>query len=286
LLTGPQMAGKSTYLRQVALITLLAQIGSFVPARKARIGLVDRIFTRVGAEDDIASGKSTFMVEMEETAAILHHATKHSLIILDEIGRGTSTYDGLAIARAVIEYLHNELAARTLFATHYHELSAMADELAHLCVYTMAISEDEQDGIVFLHRVTPGCVGRSYGVHVARLAGMPLSVVKRAEIVLQQLELRSTGENLIFTAIIGADSDRHIAEVNKPYIPGDCHFAPQRIYEWQSEEARLAALALERFDGVDTELDAIDLCAVTPLDALNLLFLLQKRKKNYVRQAR
>src|SRR5260370_26809997 len=188
LLTGPNMAGKSTYLRQVALITLLAQIGSFVPARSARIGLVDRIFTRGGAEDDIASGKSTFMVEMEETATILHHATKHSLLILDEIGRGTGTYDGLAIARAVVEYLHNELAARTLFATHYHELSAMADELAHLCVYTMAISDDERDGIVFLHRVTPGCAGRSYGVHVARLAGMPLSVVRRAELVLQQLE--------------------------------------------------------------------------------------------------
>jgi DNA mismatch repair protein MutS len=284
LLTGPNMAGKSTYLRQVALITLLAQIGSFVPARKARIGLVDRIFTRVGAEDDIASGKSTFMVEMEETAIILHHATKHSLIILDEIGRGTSTYDGLAIARAVVEYLHNELAARTLFATHYHELSAMAEELAHLCVYTMAISEGERDGIVFLHHVTPGCAGRSYGVHVARLAGMPLNVVKRAEIVLQQLELRSTGENLIFTAIIGADSDRHIAEANKPYIPGDCHFAPQRIYEWQSEEARLAALAIERFDGADTELDAIDLCAVTPLDALNLLFLLQKKRRGVINQ--
>src|SRR5436305_1873983 len=144
LLTGPNMAGKSTYLRQVALITLLAQIGCFVPARSARIGLVDRIFTRVGAEDDIASGKSTFMIEMEETATILHHATRHSLIILDEIGRGTSTYDGLAIARAVVEHLHNVTGARTLFATHYHELTSMADELPHLRVYTMAIREDEQ----------------------------------------------------------------------------------------------------------------------------------------------
>lgn len=278
LLTGPNMAGKSTYLRQVALITLLAQIGSFVPARKARIGLADRIFTRVGAEDDIASGKSTFMVEMEETATILHHATKHSLIILDEIGRGTSTYDGLAIARAVVEYLHNELAARTLFATHYHELSAMADELAHLCVYTMAISKDERDGIIFLHRVTPGCAQRSYGVHVARLAGMPLSVVQRAEMVLQQLESRSADENVIFTAIIGPDGDRRGAEANGQYTPGDWPLALQRTYEWQSEEARLTALALERLDGVDTELETIDLCAVTPLDALNLLFLLQKKR--------
>src|SRR5215469_1504495 len=191
LLTGPNMAGKSTYLRQVALITLLAQIGSFVPARSARIGLVDRIFTRVGAEDDIASGKSTFMIEMEETATILHHATRHSLIILDEIGRGTSTYDGLAIARAVVEHLHTVAGARTLFATHYHELAAMADELPHLRVYTMAIRDDEQGGIVFLHRVTPGCIGRSYGVYVAKLAGMPLSIVRRAEEVLKLLEAGS-----------------------------------------------------------------------------------------------
>ena len=188
LLTGPNMAGKSTYLRQVALITLLAQIGSFVPARSARIGLVDRIFTRVGAEDDIASGKSTFMIEMEETATILHHATRHSLIILDEIGRGTSTYDGLAIARAVVEHLHNVTGARTLFATHYHELTSMADEVPHLRVYTMAISEDEQGEIVFLHRVMPGSLGRSYGVHVAKLAGMPPSIVQRAEEVLKHLE--------------------------------------------------------------------------------------------------
>jgi DNA mismatch repair protein MutS len=175
------MAGKSTYLRQVALITLLAQIGSFVPARSACIGLVDRIFTRVGAEDDIASGKSTFMVEMEETATILHHATRHSLIILDEIGRGTSTYDGLAIARAVVEHLHNVAGARTLFATHYHELASMADELPHLGIYTMAISDGEEGDVVFLHRVVPGCIGRSYGVHVAKMAGMPVSIVRRAE---------------------------------------------------------------------------------------------------------
>src|SRR5436309_13509639 len=174
LLTGPNMAGKSTYLRQVALITLLAQIGSFVPARRARLGLVDRIFTRVGAEDDIASGKSTFMVEMEETATIIHHATRHSLIILDEIGRGTSTYDGLAIARAVVEHLHNVTEARTLFATHYHELASM--ELPHLGIYTMAISDGEEGDVVFLHRVMPGCIGRSYGVHVAKMAGMPVSI--------------------------------------------------------------------------------------------------------------
>src|SRR5256884_322560 len=278
LLTGPNMAGKSTYLRQVALITLLAQLGSFVPARSARIGLVDRIFTRVGAEDDIASGKSTFMIEMEETATILHHATQHSLIILDEIGRGTSTHDGVAIARAVVEHLHNVTGARTLFATHYHDLASMAEELPHLRVYTMAISDDEQGEIVFLHRVTPGCIGRSYGVHVAKLAGMPLSIVRRAEEVLKHLESGkdSVGANLepqqnghtfipMQHRVSSNGDEKLIAEGNGRY-------------EWQSEEARLVAHALEHGDGEEPGLDDIDLCAITPLDALNLLYMLQQKR--------
>ncbi|MFL5656805.1 MAG: DNA mismatch repair protein MutS [Ktedonobacteraceae bacterium] len=278
LLTGPNMAGKSTYLRQVALITLLAQIGSFVPARSARIGLVDRIFTRVGAEDDIASGKSTFMIEMEETATILLHATKHSLIILDEIGRGTSTHDGVAIARAVIEHLHNVTGARTLFATHYHELASMAQEMPHLRVYTMAISDDEQGEIVFLHRVTPGCIGRSYGVHVARLAGMPLSIVRRAEEVLKHLESGkdSAGVSLVpqqnghaLTLTLASNgNEKLVAEGNGRY-------------EWQSEEARLVAHALEHGDGKEPDLNAIDVCAITPLDALNLLYMMQKKRIRY-----
>lgn len=270
LLTGPNMAGKSTYLRQVALITLLAQIGSFVPARKARVGLVDRIFTRVGAEDDIASGKSTFMVEMEETATILHHATAHSLIILDEIGRGTSTYDGLAIARAVVEHLHNETLARTLFATHYHELAAIADELAHVRVYTMAISDDEQEGIVFLHRVIAGSIGRSYGVHVAKLAGMPPSVVRRAEAVLQQLERMRDGAHDVLSLVSNSYSRngnvKAVAERQEQYGQ----------HEWQSEEARTVAAALEQGNAAD--MDALNLYAITPLDALNLLFLMQKKR--------
>ncbi|MDQ6660601.1 MAG: DNA mismatch repair protein MutS [Chloroflexota bacterium] len=272
LLTGPNMAGKSTYLRQVALITLLAQIGSFVPARGARIGIVDRIFTRVGAEDDIASGKSTFMVEMEETATILHHATSHSLIILDEIGRGTSTYDGLAIARAVVEHLHNTTKARTLFATHYHELAAMADELAHLRVYTMAISDEKDGEIVFLHRVTSGCIGKSYGVHVAKLAGMPPSIIARAEDVLKQLE--------VGPRFIAADTGlgiSKVAESNGHYTLENQLIAPTTNYAWQSEEARLVALSLQQ-NGTEPDLDAIDVCAITPLDALNLLFLLQKKR--------
>lgn len=266
------MAGKSTYLRQVALITLMAQIGSFVPARKARIGLVDRIFTRVGAEDDIASGKSTFMVEMEETATILHHATRHSLIILDEIGRGTSTYDGVAIARAVVEHLHNETQARTLFATHYHELAAMANELPHLGVYTMAISDDQQGGIVFLHRVMQGASGRSYGVHVARLAGMPISIVRRAEAVLHQLEQGKSEPPAREYAMVVEQAMRYIASDN-----GTHH----QHYEWQSEEARQVAAVLERND--EPDLLAIDLSSITPLDALNLLFLMQRKRRAHER---
>jgi DNA mismatch repair protein MutS len=277
LLTGPNMAGKSTYLRQVALITLLAQIGSFVPARKAQIGLVDRIFTRVGAEDDIASGKSTFMVEMEETATILHHATRHSLIILDEIGRGTSTYDGLAIARAVVEHLHNETGARTLFATHYHELASMTNELPHLSVCTMAISDDEQGNIVFLHRVAPGSIGRSYGVHVAKLAGMPQSIVRRAEAVLQHLENgRPSGEKQDIFARMGGE-----LSVGAYTHNGDGVMVAETNgrYEWQSVEARTIATALEQANGSEPDLDAIDVCAITPLDALNLLFLMQKKRR-------
>ncbi|GAC1371749.1 MAG: DNA mismatch repair protein MutS [Ktedonobacteraceae bacterium] len=281
LLTGPNMAGKSTYLRQVALITLLAQIGSFVPARSVRLGLVDRIFTRVGAEDDIASGKSTFMIEMEETATILHHATRHSLIILDEIGRGTSTYDGLAIARAVVEHLHNRLGARTLFATHYHELASMAAELPHLCVYTVAISEDEHEHIVFLHRVVAGNAGRSYGVHVAKLAGMPPDVVKRAEVVLRQLEAGKGPAPDVFSPQ-RASNGKTVAEENGQYQAGRLAPGEQKKFAWQSNEARTIAEVLEGADGGKPEqaLDDINLNAITPLDALNLLALLQKKKRS------
>ena len=200
VLTGPNMAGKSTYIRQVALITLLAQVGSFVPAAEAHIGLVDRIFTRVGLQDDLATGQSTFMVEMVETAAILNQATPRSLVILDEIGRGTSTYDGLSIARAVIEHLHNDprLGCKTLFATHYHELTELAATLPGVRNYSVAVAEEgprpgKEAGVVFLHRIIPGGADRSYGVHVARLAGLPPGVVNRAWEVLGDLE--SQGES-------------------------------------------------------------------------------------------
>jgi DNA mismatch repair protein MutS len=192
IITGPNMSGKSTYLRQAALIALLAQMGSFVPAESARIGLVDRIFTRIGAQDEIQAGQSTFMVEMVETANILHHATAQSLLVLDEIGRGTSTYDGLSIAWAVVEFIHNhpQLKARTLFATHFHELTQLADLLPGVRNYSVAVSE--ADGkVVFLHRIVPGGTDRSYGIHVAQLAGLPRTVVQRAGEILKQLEASS-----------------------------------------------------------------------------------------------
>jgi len=187
LVTGPNMAGKSTFLRQNALIALLAQIGSFVPARSARIGVIDRLFSRVGASDDLARGRSTFMVEMVETAAILNQATERSLVILDEIGRGTATFDGLSIAWATVEYLHDVCRCRALFATHYHELTALAGRLANLATVTMDVKE-WQDEIVFLHKVRPGAADRSYGIQVAKLAGLPAAVVKRAREVLARLE--------------------------------------------------------------------------------------------------
>ncbi|MDA0674952.1 MAG: DNA mismatch repair protein MutS, partial [Proteobacteria bacterium] len=187
LLTGPNMAGKSTFLRQVALIVILAQMGSFVPATRARIGVADRVFSRVGAADDLARGRSTFMVEMVETAAILNQAGPRALVILDEIGRGTATFDGLSIAWAVIEHLHEVNRARALFATHYHELTALTARLASLACHSMQVKEWKGD-VVFLHSVGPGAADRSYGIHVARLAGLPPAVISRAEHVLAGLE--------------------------------------------------------------------------------------------------
>jgi DNA mismatch repair protein MutS len=192
ILTGPNMAGKSTFLRQVALIVLMAQMGSFVPARQARLGVVDRIFTRIGAQDEIHAGQSTFMVEMVETANILHHATPRSLLVLDEIGRGTSTYDGVSIAWAVVEYIHNhpQIRSKTLFATHYHELTQLADLLPGVRNYNVAVSE-AGGRVVFLHKIVPGGADRSYGIHVGQLAGLPAPVIQRASEIMQQLEASS-----------------------------------------------------------------------------------------------
>jgi DNA mismatch repair protein MutS len=187
VVTGPNMAGKSTFLRQNALIVVLAQLGSFVPAKSAHVGIVDRLFSRVGAADDLARGRSTFMVEMVETAAILNQATMRSFVVLDEIGRGTATFDGLSIAWATLEYLHEVNRCRVLFATHYHELTALAERLPRTANATVEVKE-WRDEIVFLYRVVPGAADRSYGIHVAKLAGLPGPVLARANEVLTELE--------------------------------------------------------------------------------------------------
>ena len=248
VLTGPNMAGKSTYIRQVALITLLAQIGSFVPATEAHVGLVDRIFTRVGLQDDLATGQSTFMVEMVETAAILNQATPRSLVILDEIGRGTSTYDGLSIARSVIEYIHNDprLGCKTLFATHYHELTELASTLPGVRNYCVAVTEEGGD-VVFLHRIVPGGADRSYGVHVARLAGLPSGVINRAWDVLNDLESGGAGS--------GRRGSRTVASSQ----------ALQQLTLF-SNDSSLADVVR-----------ALDIPNMTPLEALNKLYELQEQ---------
>ena len=187
ILTGPNMAGKSTILRQVGLIVLMAQAGSFVPASRARIGIVDRLFTRVGASDNLVRGQSTFMVEMSETSAILHTATRRSLVLLDEIGRGTSTYDGISIAWSVSEHIHDRIGCKTVFATHYHELTQLADSLVAVRNYNVQVRE-AGDEVLFLHRLLPGGADRSYGIEVGRLAGLPPSVLKRAKELLKLLE--------------------------------------------------------------------------------------------------
>ncbi len=237
VITGPNMSGKSTYLRQAALIVLMAQIGSFVPADSARIGLVDRIFTRIGAQDEIHAGQSTFMVEMIEAANILHHATSRSLLILDEIGRGTSTYDGVAIAWGMIEYIHNHphLRAKTLFATHYHELTQLADLLPGVRNYNVAVSEGDGK-VVFLHKIIPGGADRSYGIHVAQMAGLPRPVIPRANEIMSQLE-KTSG----------------------------------RAVRIEPHAAQQAALFPETSPLLD-ELKEVDINALSPIEALNKLF--------------
>ena len=218
IITGPNMAGKSTYMRQVALIVLMAQMGSFVPARSARIGLVDRVFTRIGASDDLASGQSTFMVEMAEVATILKYATSRSLLILDEIGRGTSTYDGMAIARAVLEYAANpkRLGAKTLFATHYHELSTMEDKLPNVKNYNIAVKK-RGDQMIFLRKIVPGATDDSYGIEVAKLAGIPNAVITRAREILQELE-EEGGKVAVPAAVPAADDQLSMLDLRSQQV--------------------------------------------------------------------
>ena len=233
------MSGKSTFIRQVALSVLMAQIGSFVPADVAKIGVVDRIFTRIGARDEIHSGQSTFMVEMVEAANILNNASVHSLLILDEIGRGTSTYDGLSLAWAIVEHIHNHprLRAKTLFATHYHELTDIADILPGVSNYNVGVSE-EGDNVIFLHKLVPGRADRSYGIHVAKLAGLPKSAINRAEEILTQLEYKGgrvapeSGPQHQMTLF--PEASRLLEELQELDVNAISPLqALNRIYEWQ-----------------------------------------------------
>ena len=265
IITGPNMAGKSTYMRQTALIVLMAQIGSFVPADEANIGICDRIFTRVGASDDLASGQSTFMVEMTEVANILRNATKNSLLILDEIGRGTSTFDGLAIAWAVVEYICNTkvLGAKTLFATHYHELTELEGTLSGVNNYCIAVKE-QGDDIVFLRKIVKGGADKSYGIQVAKLAGVPDPVIRRAKELVEELA----------SADITARA-KEIAEMNA--APGGHKPVPK------PDDVELAQLTLfdtVREDDIIKEIGEMELGTMTPIDALNTLYRLQTRLKN------
>ena len=264
VITGPNMAGKSTYMRQTALIVLMAQVGSFVPARQAAIGIVDRIFTRVGASDDLASGQSTFMVEMSEVAKILRNATRNSLLILDEIGRGTSTFDGLSIAWAVIEHISNRklLGAKTLFATHYHELTELEGKMNNVNNYCIAVKE-KGDDIVFLRKIIKGGADKSYGIQVARLAGVPDMVIDRAKEIVEQLSDNDITEKVQSISIVDGG-------------------APARKQEHYDE------LDLEQISLFDTVTDAdvldelknVEVSTMTPLDALNTLYRLQNKLKN------
>lgn len=245
VITGPNMAGKSTYMRQVAVLTIMAQVGSFIPARSASFSPVDRIFTRVGANDDISTGQSTFMVEMQEVSHILRNATKNSLILLDEIGRGTSTYDGMSIARAVVEYIDEKIHGFTLFATHYHELSDMADHSSHIKNYTVTVKERGKD-ITFLRRIVPGCADRSYGIHVARLAGLPESLLKRADDILQSLEEKDGVKPAAAPVRQGQDSPMGMDLFTSPIID---------------------------------ELANMDVMSKTPIEAMEILFRLSKEAK-------
>ncbi len=254
ILTGPNMAGKSTYLRQVALIVLLAQMGSFVPAQTARIGVVDRIFTRIGASDAIQRGLSTFMVEMIETAHILNHATRRSLLVLDEIGRGTSTYDGLAIAWAILEFIHNaqHLGAKTLFATHFHELTDLAGRLPHVRNFNAAVEEGGSN-ITFLHTIKEGRAERSFGVHVGRMAGLPKAVVERAEKILGQLEASGAA------------------------VPNSLDTVWEQVEEGQAIQP---ALYLQEHPVV-TALQQLQVDSITPIEAMNQLYALAKLAREF-----
>ena len=263
IITGPNMAGKSTYMRQTALIVLLAQVGSFVPAESANIGIVDRIFTRVGASDDLASGQSTFMVEMTEVANILRNATGNSLLILDEIGRGTSTFDGLSIAWAVVEHISNKrlLGAKTLFATHYHELTELEGKIEGVNNYCIAVKE-KGDDIVFLRKIVKGGADKSYGIQVAKLAGVPESVITRSKDIVNEL--------------VDADISTRIRDIS---VQTSEPAKKAKRYD-EVDLAQMSLFDTVKDDDVLEELKGIDVSNLTPMDALNNIYSLQTKLKN------
>lgn len=263
IITGPNMAGKSTYMRQAALIVLMAQIGSFVPATSAKISIVDRIFTRVGASDDLASGQSTFMVEMNEVANILRNATSNSLLVLDEIGRGTSTFDGLSIAWAVVEHISNPrlLGAKTLFATHYHELTELEGKLNNVHNYCIAVKE-KGDDIVFLRKIVQGGADKSYGIQVAKLAGVPDSVIERAKEIVEEL------------------SANDITSVTKNITPATAGTKKKKERLDEVDLTQMSLFDTVKDDDILEELKTIDVGNLTPIEALNKLYELQNKIKN------
>ena len=263
IITGPNMAGKSTYMRQTALIVLMAQLGSFVPAQEANIGICDRIFTRVGASDDLASGQSTFMVEMNEVANILRNATSNSLLVLDEIGRGTSTFDGLSIAWAVVEHISNPrlLGAKTLFATHYHELTELEGKLNNVHNYCIAVKE-KGDDIVFLRKIVQGGADKSYGIQVAKLAGVPDSVIERAKEIVEEL------------------SANDITSVTKNITPATAGTKKKKEHLDEVDLTQMSLFDTVKDDDILEELKTIDVGNLTPIEALNKLYELQNKIKN------
>lgn len=300
IITGPNMAGKSTYMRQSALLTLMTQVGSFIPAREASISPVDKIFTRIGASDDLVSGQSTFMVEMNEVSHILKYATNKSLVILDEIGRGTSTYDGMSIARAVIEHIRDHIGAKTLFATHYHELTDLEDDV-HVKNYCIAVKEKGSD-VTFLRRIIRGSADKSYGIHVAKLAGLPQEVVKRAETILIDLENTApTKEKTIISKEISDENNIDTTIKQDTAITNDTsqevnylqdNQDDTEIADYQEKTPTLTASPTKKLKfmqvaemptlfgvSISTQLKELDLMSMTPLDAMNKLYELQQQAK-------
>lgn len=282
IITGPNMSGKSSYLRQTGLIVLMAQVGSFVPAERAQIGVVDKIFTRVGAQDNLAAGESTFLVEMHEAANILNNATRRSLILLDEVGRGTSTFDGISIAWSMTEYLHERIGARTLFATHYHELNALAERFQHICNYKVEVREHD-DQVIFLRKVTPGSADHSYGIQVAQMAGLPEEVTRRAKEILAQLESASEEKPIGGTeAALAAEAHSNTRPPQNGPTTRRAHSgaiaapSPQvSLFELSAPPAPTDPIAEE----LRQLLQELDLYSITPLQAMMELEKLQKKAK-------